>query len=216
MYIELVPVKGGVGTSTIATALASQLSYMGRDTCIFAFTPHELRDQQSIWGTGHHHDMPQTLRPNDPYGNVTLLTGEVETDRYWLDLDQVPPNDDLITIRPIDAVGSVFAQWFDEWTPNAPFKKIAVTEQTYLGLSNFTALNEQFDAVIVMGKTNPVLTMRDCENVFQCKNVFSWSYDEGVLRSIDAGLWPGRIDRHRFRDHVAIINYLTKGMNINV
>lgn len=217
MYIELVPVKGGVGTSTIAAALASQLSYMGRDTCIFAFTSHEVRDQQSLWATGHYQDMPQTLRSKGQHGNVTLLSGEVESDRYWLDLNQVPATDDLITIRPINAIESVFDQdWIEDWTPNVPFKKIAVTEQTYLGLSNFTALSEQFDAVIVMGKTNPVLSMRDCEAVLQCRHVFPWSYDDGVLRAIDAGLWPSRVERHRFRDHIEIVNYLTKGMNVNV
>ena len=217
MYIELVPVKGGVGTSTIAAALASQLSYMGRDTCIFAFTSHEVRDQQSLWGTGHYQDMPQTLRTKSPNGQVTLLTGEVEADRYWLDLDDIPPTDDLITIRPMGAVESVFdQQWINNWTPNAPLKKIAVTEQTYLGLSNFAARAEEFDAAIVMGKSNAVLTMRDCEAVLQCKHVFPWGYDDGVLRAIDAGLWPDRIARHRFRDHVAIIEYLTEGMNTNV
>lgn len=211
MYIELVPVKGGVGTSTIASALASQLSYMGRDTCIVGFTSQELRDQQSIWGTGHYHVFPQSLRPRGGgNGSVTLIAGETEGPLSWVEPFVLDEHEDVIAIRPLNSNYSAF----DDDVRDV--KRIVITEQSYLGLSNVVEYSKQADCAIVMGKSNPVLTMKDCENVIECKHVFPWSYDDGVLRAVDAGLWAGRIDRHRFRDHMSIIKHLTKGLGINV
>ena len=211
MYIELVPVKGGVGTSTIAAALASQLSYMGRDTCIVGFTSQELRDQQSIWATGYNNVFPQSFRlRGGGNGEVTLIAGETEGTLAWVEPFVLDEHEDVIAIRPLNSDHSTF----DDDVPNV--KRVVITEQSYLGLSNVMEHSKQADCAIVMGKSNPVLTMKDCETVIECKHVFPWPYDDGVLRAVDAGLWAGRVDRHRFRSHMPIIKHLTKGLGINV
>lgn len=207
MRIELAPVKGGVGTSTVAATLAGTLTKDGERCNIITCDPRELLTQCNIWGVRNYADeclenpnQPVQIKDQvsvDKNGSVHLTYSHyTRIHKEWTDGFDIS-----IAVRRIDQHDRMFQQ---------EAIKIIMAERSYLALSE--AVNRKdlqgFDMAVLWSHPESVLTLKDCKSVLNIEHAFEWMYSPSVLRAIDAGLYTGRLHRLNYQDHWALINHL--------
>lgn len=204
MRIELWPVKGGVGTSTIAATLAANLIKDGQTSNIICTNAAELVDQCAIFATPNialdamaKSERPIEIRELNDGSIVKLMYTDYATVRE----EATEHADVTIVVRSKDRLATAM---FKDSAYN-----ILITERTYLGANQANKLDKvKFDMAITYSMPECVLTMQDMAAVLNLKHVFDWPYDRAVLRSIDAGLYANRGARINYQAHHEILNHI--------
>ena len=216
MFIDLYPIKGGVGTSVIAATLAGSLPSGGESLLMFTRNRNEINDQVAIFGvpTLDHIKHGEICRlssfPRDGFISdqfttwITLSSHGHFAPEMYTDLDHViaihTPYEDK-TKSAFDDAGYMSL-------------RIAIVENSYMALSRFAKDNVEYDYAIVSTSDGP-LTMQDCRNVMMMNNntAFEWPHDAAIQRAVDAGIYVGRLDRLKNQSIKPIIKAITRKEN---
>lgn len=178
MIINLLPQSGRVGTSSIAIAVAHQMAdrfWFGAD--IVTADPVEIHELLCMLGLGR-----------SDYLDGVKYKSIIET---TLGVNIVHPDlsvaDNQVVIHPkgvlLPAKG-----------PLSYTSDIALLRNDYISLARFTQLpGNKPDGYVCCVEATNALTLNDVRTVAQCEFVDSWSFDQKIQRSIDAGLFVDRI-----------------------
>lgn len=209
MRIELWPVKGGVGTSTVAATLAANLIEPGQTSNIICKTKHEVRDLLNIFATANYSEdiynhayTPHVIRELEGGGAISLTY----TEFAHVYNDGQTNADVNIVIRPIsESTTPVF------W-PGA--YNILLTERSYLGLSAAIACDKvKFNLAVVYTQDTDTLTSKDVAAVLNGPAMIEWKHDAAVSRSIDAGLYVNRYHRLNYKSDKELVKHIKTERN---
>lgn len=207
MRIELVPIKGGVGTSTIAATLAAALTQSGEQCNLIVRNLTEVRDQHSIWCRPQEEQRFDNNR-NRPIRFVDQISGENTGKVYITYTDFATADRSMTGDFEVNIAIRERHQQSDVFWPGAT--KILIGERCYMALSNAVSQDDlkSYDAAVLWCNTENALTTKDCKHVLGIDNVFEWQYSPSVARAVDAGIYTGRIKRLNYKDHWPLIEYL--------
>lgn len=209
MRIELWPVKGGVGTSTIAATLAANLIEPGQTSNIICKTRHEVRDLLNIFATANYSEdiynhayKPHLIRELEGDKTVSLTY----TEFAHVYNDGQTKADVNIVVRPLGhSETPVF------W-PGA--YNILLTERSYLGLSAAISYDKvNFNMAVVYTRDTDTLTSKDVSAVLRVPEMIEWKHDAAVSRSIDAGLYINRYHRLNYKSDKELVNHIKTERN---
>ena len=215
MFIDLYPIKGGVGTSVIAATLAGTLPSGGESLLMFTRNRSEINDQVAIFGVPTIDDIkhaePRKLAsfPRDEFMQNQFIT--------WITLSS--HGDFAPEMYAFDHVIAIHTPYEDKTKSAfdaAGYRnlRIAIVENSYMALSRFSKDDVEYDYAIVSTSDGP-LTMQDCRNVMGMHDntVFEWPHDAAIQRAVDAGIYVGRLGRLKNQSFKPIIKAITRKEN---
>lgn len=180
--IEVSALKGGVGTSTVATAIALELAKVYPDKVVLLDQSKYLDIFSIIGMGGYHRNRAEIIGEN----GLTVVGGEIEALEGALAFDIHSYEFVVIDAGTTPRDGDYFGV--------DPFR-ISVVANAYLSLRPHTVVKaHKIDAFVCVLNDGGVLNIGDVNNVLsQFKaSMHVFKIDSSVARTIDAGLFVSR------------------------
>jgi hypothetical protein len=213
VFIELWPVKGGVGTSVIAATLACSLPKQGESVLIMTKNTEEVADQVAIFGRSaidvEKWDHPYHLADIHHGGDEYRLS-HIYISASWYNQWYQPKPDDQQFDHTIVIRTPQMQKTKSMFPPSIKATKIQLLENSYLALSRSVKTENEYDLSIVLTTEHSPLQMKDVTTVLTdtSHQVFEWKRDAAVQRALDAGVYTSTRARHRNQSFVPITNHI--------
>jgi hypothetical protein len=181
MRINLIPMAGRVGTSTIAVCLAKRLLERTNST-VEILTANQQEVRELMWSIGegttaHLNEVGQFKSSFNTFAGFDIAIPAASMADY--------------SIKIYDKGEKLKSRTPRQYTLN-----IALVNTTYNSLASITHnQGEEFDGYVVNQIEGTALTMNDVATVIQKPQIATWIYDLAVQRTLDAGLLVSRLDR---------------------